>query len=351
MGKRGFFAITLTLWYLSMMNVSGAAAVPEHLSSVLSAQDTTVSPDIVRDGEPFTATTHLFNHGNEAIEDIQWFPSVAIHQELGKGANPKMETLRRSPERLTLQPNEGAQVSLTFRVTEVGTRQYGLAILVPDRSKGVLFANDDRLRATVPDTIPYSLRRFLFPTALLVSISAVTIFALRRYPSLRRTLKKQIALHLHRSEAIRAGTMLALTITALNLYALLVRAIDRNLVGPTTLRWAGYLFIPAQWIIPLVAAAVLARTRISSIYLLIVFCALYLQNKSYLLGKIPMAQMAKFLLPAVLLPALAISWRYLWAKQRLHPWALTVLVSTMVVYVALSWPWFKLYYETFLQVR
>ncbi len=318
-----------------------AVAPPVSLASVLTIDGVAITPDVVRDRQPFTISARVANRGQEELRDLQWFPSVVIDPTRGDD-HPGMEILARTPDHLDLAPGGEARISLTFRVTVVGARRYGLLVTLPDRGRGVVFASDPAPRATRPDSAAFRTRRALLVAIPIMGLLGALALGAVRSRRIRQALMAQLAPRLTRRDiAWLAEAMLAL-LAALNLPRIVGGIGASGIAPPDALGWARYAFIPLRWLLPPAIAVALARSGAPALLVAAVFGTAFAQVNAALLGQIPPAQFLHLWSPALLLTALCVTIRHA-RRARFAP---TLAVIALLCYGAVALPWFRLYLNT-----
>jgi len=338
-----FIVVAALVGGITWLGAGTARAVtpPVPLASVLTIDGVAIAPDVVRDRQPFTISAQVANRGQEELRDLQWFPSVVIDPTRGDD-HPGMDILVRTPDHLDLAPGGEARISLTFRVTAVGIRHYGLLVTLPDRGRGVAFASDPAPRATRPDSVTFRIRRALLVAIPIVGLLGALAIGGIRSRRIRRALTAQLAPRLTRRDiAWLAGATLAL-LAALNLPRIVGGIGASGIAPPAALGWALYAFIPLRWLLPPVLAVALARGGAPALLVAAVFGAAFAQANAALLGQIPTALFLQLWSPALLLTALCVAVRHA-RRARFAP---TLAIIALLCYGAVALPWFRLYLST-----
>lgn len=311
------------------------------LDEVLSIEELTVEPAVVRDDEPFTIRALLVNQGPSGLLGLRWYPSISADPSKPTD-NPPIEFLGRSPDHLDLPAGERARASLSFRVTTLGERRYGLVVESDDPGQGIAFGVDPTPRTTAPYSAGFVLARCLAALSAVVLLAGLFRLAYARSAGLRH----EVQLHLHpvlapRDWAGLAAALLALA-AGLNLPWLIAGLDATGWVPPNLLGRAILLFIPLRWAVPLLVALWLARGRTPALFAVGLLMVVFVQANARLIGQVSPSDFLEVCSPGLILAGLYLGLRQLPRSRLVAP---SLTAGAVVLYALAAYPWFRLYVE------
>jgi hypothetical protein len=318
------------------------------LSDVLLIDQLLITPIDVRDRTPFTMAARLTNRGEQLITGLRWFPSI-LADPTRPTDHPHIEILSRSPSAhgLDLAPGEQTIISITFRVTDSGTRHYGLLVETPDLRKGVVFAADSIPHTTRPYSLAFQVRRAALYGIPIAAVIAASAMLLRRSTCLKHMLRTHLLPSVSWQSAVQIAIGAVVLVVVFNLPLVAMKAGTTGIIPRGVSWWIPYVLVPLRWIVPLLLTIWFARSRIPALHAIILLIVMHVGTYHDLWGQVPTAILVRAWVPGVLLAVFYLSLRSI-DTTRMAPITASAAIT---IYAIVATPWFRVYVEQFTAPR
>ncbi len=317
-----------------------AQSLQSRLADRLTISALTILPENVQDDEPFVITATLTNIGAVAADDLRWYPGIEIDRAQPTD-HPPIQVLHRVPARLTLAPGEHAQVTIAIKVTQPGTRRYGLLVEEGAGAGGPVSLFDPMPHTTLPGSPWFRLRGPIAAAAVILAALASLVVSIRSSERVRTIVRGIVWDRLTMGGLLRISLIIVLLVATLNLARVVQLSVAAG-VSSSLFAWAPFVYLPALLLGPLVFGVFLARTKLPALYLLVIPVAAFTQLRFAAFNQVPLATWLSLWAPGLAAGTLAVGVRLM---ARLKRVGTAVALVGMGVYVVLATPWVRVYVE------